>query len=582
MIFTIDQGSTFKAVNMIKIQNRRVVIPFAEDLYIKLNANNVNFTPPPISSSLTAVPGTVLLTCQDDEIKDNSIPPVTITPYGDVRPGGGVRSVYFDGVGDYLTADVSTTIGTNDFTFECWVHPTAAFTSTTRFFLLGPAGGRDYFTVYFNASGNVIYTRSGVSATITSTGTVPLNKWTHIAVSRSSGMSTIYINGNASGGITDTYSWPAASNAFIGTDGQGNFFTGYVSNLRLVNGSAVYASTASTASTYDRGENYFSMIADENVNEINLPFKPLCTEFTEVYVDGIRLLNPRMFNVVGGTFFQSYNVSSNVVIFNSISVKGFIEVISDTKVVPEDDSVFINFKNAQGVNAVGLSLYCEPVVVTRPENGYARLSLDRKSLVYRPKINFNGIDSFSYCLINNHGQQSKVACIYIQVGEIAAAPPPPAPPPPPPPFVPSTPAIPWFDTIPITQIFYSGDPDGSGSIIKTNFSPGVTVSVFQSTMVSIFLNVKDVSIGDEFTWNFVGDSTIYYMQVVEPSKTVPPWSGGGLTDIEYNLLIAFTVPLKNSRRTLIGGTTFQIQLTKKVTEQSPSAMEDVTFPFSII
>lgn len=64
---------------------------------------------------------------------------------------------------------------------------------------------------------------------------------------------------------------------------------------------------------------------------------------------------------------------------------------------------------------VGDSHYAEPVVLTQPLHGYARLSIDRKSINYTPFYDFKGYDSFSYTLITQHGQEGIPKNVYIRI-----------------------------------------------------------------------------------------------------------------------------------------------------------------------
>jgi hypothetical protein len=181
-------------------------------------------------------------------VTDASTNNFAVTVFGDTRPNNfnpytpGYYSAFFDGTGDYLSSTItSTTIGTGNFTVECWVYPTAAYGNLSRMFLFGPGAGIGYLTFYITSSGQVIYGPSG-TAVITTTSTVPLNTWTHIAISRSSGTTNVYLNGVSGGSAADTTNYPATTTFFLGQDGSGNHFTGYISNFRLVNGSAVYTS----------------------------------------------------------------------------------------------------------------------------------------------------------------------------------------------------------------------------------------------------------------------------------------------------------------------------------------------------
>ena len=215
-----------------------------------------NFSTP--KSQLTAITNTKLLTCQSNTFKDNSANNFTVTlsgtplvqsfsPFAPLRTyssavvGGSIK---FNGSTDYLSSTLaSTTIGTGDFTVECWVYPTAAYGATSRMFFFGPAGtATGYLNFFINTSGQVVYGPSGTSL-LTTTGTVPLNAWTHIAISRTSATTNVYINGvsSASSGA-DTTDFLATTNSFLGKDGSTNYFNGYISNFRLINGVGKYTS----------------------------------------------------------------------------------------------------------------------------------------------------------------------------------------------------------------------------------------------------------------------------------------------------------------------------------------------------
>ena len=60
-------------------------------------------------------------------ITDGSSNNTTITTNGnavvsDFGPGPGMKSVYFDGTGDYLQCTLADTLGQNDWTIEYWVY----------------------------------------------------------------------------------------------------------------------------------------------------------------------------------------------------------------------------------------------------------------------------------------------------------------------------------------------------------------------------------------------------------------------------------------------------------------------------
>jgi hypothetical protein len=163
-------------------------------------------------------------------------------------------STYFDGTSGYLTvpANAAFAFGTGDFTVEAWVYQITRAGSGNY----GPqiAGCQIYGVSadwIFNISptGNLYFQISSFpTGAILSTSTVPLGAWTHCAVVRVSGVVTIYINGvNAGGSASYTTSITNSSTAFSfggPSNGNGNaLLTGYISNLRIIKGTALYTAT---------------------------------------------------------------------------------------------------------------------------------------------------------------------------------------------------------------------------------------------------------------------------------------------------------------------------------------------------
>jgi hypothetical protein len=203
------------------------------------------------TAPLTAIANTVFLSFQNKNFADNSTSALTVNtsgspaaqPFSPFAPGGayGVSSVggsIYLGSSNYLSASSNSglSFGTGDFTIEFWMYPTAAF-STTRIFSTYTNG----IAIYPNNSGNILVDAYGVATRVTTSSTVSINNWTHIAVARSSGTTTVYINGVSGGSGADSTNY-SNSGLYVGTDNGTNFYTGYISNLRVVKGTAVYTS----------------------------------------------------------------------------------------------------------------------------------------------------------------------------------------------------------------------------------------------------------------------------------------------------------------------------------------------------
>ncbi len=210
-----------------------------------------NFTPS--TTPLTAVSGTSLLTCQSNRFIDNSANNFTITRNGDVRVtkeapflptaaystsviGG---SGYFDGTGDYLTAPSSTAFnfGTGDFTVEAWINPsTVSGTKAIMGIFQGGVGGW-----YFGMNGASLRFSSGLADY--DAGTLVANVWSHVAATVSGGNLRMFINGVQ---VNTTTNVSAQNFNFTNSLWVGNIntagwtFTGYISDPRVVKGTAVY------------------------------------------------------------------------------------------------------------------------------------------------------------------------------------------------------------------------------------------------------------------------------------------------------------------------------------------------------
>ena len=183
-------------------------------------------------------------------------PFVSTYPYAVATNGG---SGYFDGTGDYLTVPDSTafTLGANDFTIECWVYPT---TTGSTGYLAGQSNAAFSSTSFTIARGGAttitaaVYI-AGTNYDATSTLTVPINVWTHVAFVRNGTINRLYINGVQSGAnsFVTTQTVDNSSGA-VGVGAAGDYtgqrFVGYISNFRLVNGTCLYpSSTTFTPST---------------------------------------------------------------------------------------------------------------------------------------------------------------------------------------------------------------------------------------------------------------------------------------------------------------------------------------------
>jgi hypothetical protein len=218
------------------------------------------FTPP--TAPLTAVSGTSLLTSNNNRFMDSSSNNFTVTRAGDTRvqsfgPFTPARaystsvvggSMYFDGSGDSLSIANNTALnlGSGNFTVEAWFRTTVDLGASSYAIHFGKwnTGAFEYLLDY--NSGSLRWFNAGNAGLpiITAATTITSNTWYHVAVVRSDNTTTLYLNGVSVGTpSTNTTYTNLTAPLMIGYKSDGNgtgFYTGYISNFRLVKGTAVY------------------------------------------------------------------------------------------------------------------------------------------------------------------------------------------------------------------------------------------------------------------------------------------------------------------------------------------------------
>ena len=200
---------------------------------------------------------------QNNTFLDSSTNNFTITRNGNTTQGsfspyGSNWGVYFGGVGNYLTTATSASgfsFGTSDFTVEFWINST----QTTR---CDPVGQDTLFTAsgwwgfIFNlsGSGNMAWYENANSR-ISASGTNWNNgQWNHVALTRSGNSVRMFLNGTQVGSTyTTSFTYGASSVGIINgviSDGKSDGpLTGYLSNVRIVKGTAVYTSSFTPSTT---------------------------------------------------------------------------------------------------------------------------------------------------------------------------------------------------------------------------------------------------------------------------------------------------------------------------------------------
>jgi hypothetical protein len=218
------------------------------------------------SSAYSSDANTLLLVNQKFRFLDESSYGHAVIPYGtpSVSPESPFKtrdlysvsegaSYYFDGTSDYIS--VSNTTGLADWytqsqsTIEYYVYPIS---------VTNGSNGNSSVTTHGNASDGAEYWSFGplnngtvkfywwsgaANNALTTTATIAFNQWVHLAFVKNGTSLKVYINGVESVSTTLSTSPQSATgtNVLLGT-GQTASFKGYISNFRIVSGSALYTS----------------------------------------------------------------------------------------------------------------------------------------------------------------------------------------------------------------------------------------------------------------------------------------------------------------------------------------------------
>ena len=127
-------------------------------------------------------------------------------------PGKIGNALSLCGNNEYVSLPSGIVSGLSDFTISAWVNPSAN-TAWSRVFDFGTGTG-DYMFLTLNAGGGPVrfaITTSGAGGEqqINGTGELPLNTWSHVAVTLSGTTGTLYVNGTAVGSNSNMTLTPA-------------------------------------------------------------------------------------------------------------------------------------------------------------------------------------------------------------------------------------------------------------------------------------------------------------------------------------------------------------------------------------
>ena len=170
---------------------------------------------------------------------------LTSTP---TKVSGATYSLAFNGTNQYLTLPTSTTYisSSSDYTIEFWCNARSLGSGSAGCMLYTSSGGNYQIVMRLNGSAWEVYYMYAQAFATVPTSTIPLNQWHHMALVRISGTVKWYINGTQYATVSSNT--VGASDLQIGMYAS-SYFDGYISNLRIVNGTGVYTSAFTPPTT---------------------------------------------------------------------------------------------------------------------------------------------------------------------------------------------------------------------------------------------------------------------------------------------------------------------------------------------
>ncbi|MFD1614152.1 choice-of-anchor D domain-containing protein [Gelatiniphilus marinus] len=106
------------------------------------------------------------------------------------------RSVYFDGIADYVDIEDNLDLNTTEFTISAWIKRDAG-TLNASIVSKRDAANTEGYDLRINGSGELEFNLNGGVPEITSSVAIPENEWHQVAVIYNSGTATLYIDGVA-------------------------------------------------------------------------------------------------------------------------------------------------------------------------------------------------------------------------------------------------------------------------------------------------------------------------------------------------------------------------------------------------
>ena len=170
---------------------------------------------------------------------------------GSFNPYSSNWSTYFNGTTDYLSIadNAALELTTGDFTVEAWFYATSAPNAAQVILNRRHSSGSTPYKFVLTSALALTYSSTNAAnssiVSAMSMGTITLNTWYHVAVTRSGSTFRLFLNGVNTNSFTSSDALYVPSVPLtIGSSGSfGEYFFGYISNVRIIKGSALYTTS---------------------------------------------------------------------------------------------------------------------------------------------------------------------------------------------------------------------------------------------------------------------------------------------------------------------------------------------------
>lgn len=243
-------------------------------------------------------------------------------------------SILLNGTNQYLTvpANAAFAFGTGDFTVEVWVRATGSSVGriTTRQPAAGLTGswGFNFSSTSF-AFTEVVAGEPGVTASGLPT---MLNTWTHLAACRQGTTLRLFANGVQVGTGTFSNNLSASTQVLSIGAAYETFYSGYISNLHIVKGTALYTSNFIPPQGPIKRIGNTSLLLDMQ------PLVPFADDsvnnFTVTQINAPTFNNVGPFNSAPPSIGTSQNVPMRQFRDGTIMISGFYDEVGDFTPAP--------------------------------------------------------------------------------------------------------------------------------------------------------------------------------------------------------------------------------------------------------